>query len=596
MYDARTLKPRIHADAHKVECPVLGCTTRVVRQRSVFRRDDEFQCAEHAIYISAGTHEHADYTANLLLADSENVQLLQRLFGQKRESTRLGRERSEDALTFNVFRGIERAGELDAAMSVVAGCAVRGSSASYWALDSVTGRAHALLSEARTTFHEVPDRGTEPDILIESDDTVFLIEAKLASSNSTKPTHLRSVASYERAASGWFASVFSTGGETVAVQEKLYQLMRLWLLGTWMADRAGKKFVLVSLCGARAGENSGERFGKHLVQTDSRRFVCSTWEQLRELCRSKSGEPSLVTLVEYLDHKTLGYDAKGALQLAFADASRSRGPRRSAGTPVRRELTADAGLHVLRNEWTQTRKLREHCEILAAGFSTAVTATIGAVPKRGEIGFQMGTLRDGARKRAMEYSKVSGERSLEQSIFATLGPGGTFVDNPIVGRIIAYQVPLFDRRSRAGWGHIDLLGLTALGQPVVIELKCASSRETPLRCMMEGVANAIAVRENWPAIRRAILGIDRVTREELSVADTVGPVETIVLAPTEYWAAWEPDGQPGYAVDAAARESFRLVCSTSDANGFPVLLAALETSSDGSSSVRRAVSSFSANQ
>ena len=317
MYDTRTLKPQLRVDEQSVECPVRGCTQVVPRQRKTFKRDEQFRCPTHDIYISASTYDHGKFTDNLLSSDPDDLALIHRLLGQKRETERLGRERSEDALTFNVFRTLERAGQLDDVMSTIAGRAVVGSVPAYWSLDSATGMTDSRLAAARDAFHEVLDRGTEPDVLIDSEDTLFLVEAKLGSKNETTPTHVRSLTAYSKAQGGWYDRVFTSDAETVASKEKLYQLMRLWLLGTWMAEQTGKKFVLVSLC-AEAGDSEIEtRFGGHILATDANRFVSCTWEKIREHGRSLAQNPEVTRLVEYLNHKSLGYDGRGGLLTAF---------------------------------------------------------------------------------------------------------------------------------------------------------------------------------------------------------------------------------------------------------------------------------------
>lgn len=323
MFDARTLKPTIQVDAHTVECPVLGCIVRVHRQRVSFRRDEQFRCVEHDIYISPSTYDHRDYAANLLSSDSEDLALLNRLLDQKRETERLGRERSEDAVTFNVFRAIERSGRLDSVMSDISGREVHGCVPAYWSLNSATGKVETTLADARDAFHEVKDRGTEPDLLIESADTLFLIEAKLGSKNESTPTHVRSLATYRRAADEWYARVFVSAPEIVAVQEKFYQLMRLWLLGTWMAAQVQKRFVLVSLCTATRDAQIERRFSAHLQPADDRNFVRHTWEQIRDFYRLISGADETETLVSYFNNKTLGYDAVGARRFAFRPDHRS---------------------------------------------------------------------------------------------------------------------------------------------------------------------------------------------------------------------------------------------------------------------------------
>ena len=134
-------------------------------------------------------------------------------------------------------------------------------------------------------------------------------------------------------------------------------------------------------------------------------------------------------------------------------------------------------------------------------------------------------------------------------------------------------MPLFDHGGKDEWGHIDLLGIDELGEPVVVELKRGESRETPLRCLMEGVANAIVVQENWEQIRSEIDAIEQMKSINLKAAARIGCVKTVVLAPTNYWDAWEQSGTPGYAVSAYCRQAFYLLMDRCAAAGFPVQLA-----------------------
>jgi hypothetical protein len=93
--------------------------------------------------------------------------------------------------------------------------------------------------------------------------------------------------------------------------------MRLWLLGSWMANGAGRRLVLVNLIPAGREQDIEERFGPHVVSSAARLYVRCTWERIRERIRALD-RPELRTLVEHLDHKTVGFDASGCLRLAFA--------------------------------------------------------------------------------------------------------------------------------------------------------------------------------------------------------------------------------------------------------------------------------------
>ena len=91
----------------------MGCTNTVERQRSSHLVTTVgFRCKQHRICISSSTFEYVDEWANLLWYEGEDRELLNRILGEKRES-RMARERSEDALTWNVFRYMERGAVLE---------------------------------------------------------------------------------------------------------------------------------------------------------------------------------------------------------------------------------------------------------------------------------------------------------------------------------------------------------------------------------------------------------------------------------------------------------------------------------------------------
>jgi hypothetical protein len=300
----------------RIECPVRGCTRSVERQRRTFRREERFLCPEHEIYISPSTYEHRDYRDNLLPSDPSDLALLERVFAVKRETNRVGRERSEDALTFNVFRTLERLGALDTIASEFGHDPESGAIPSYWSFSLESGRTHPLLAVARAAFGERDDRGSEPDLLIETRKTLFVIEAKLGARNETTPSSPAVLESYRRGADGWYEAVFRSEPALVAQQLRLYQPMRLWLLGSWMASQSGRRLVLVNLTRSRCEQDIERRFFPHIVASSDRHFVRSTWESIRERVRAMD-RPELDALVDYLDYKTLGFDGSGALRLAF---------------------------------------------------------------------------------------------------------------------------------------------------------------------------------------------------------------------------------------------------------------------------------------
>ena len=107
MFGVNDLKSSIKITEISVECPVSDCKIIVPKQRGIFQCSKEFYCPKHSIYISPSTFEYKNYTENLLWKDETDLELLRKIAFVKRES-RIARDNSEDALTWNVFRFLEK--------------------------------------------------------------------------------------------------------------------------------------------------------------------------------------------------------------------------------------------------------------------------------------------------------------------------------------------------------------------------------------------------------------------------------------------------------------------------------------------------------
>ncbi|MCZ7618407.1 MAG: hypothetical protein M5U32_08875 [Myxococcota bacterium] len=318
MYDARSLKARIHATTDRVECPVRGCKHEVPRARKRFQRLPQLRCPAHPIFISPSTFEYEDYRDNLLIRDDDDRRLLEDIVSVKRETKRLGRERSEDAFTFNVVRTFQRESLLEDLVSEISRKDEHAPVPSYWSFSQRDHAQHPLIAKAAVAFREVEGRGSEPDLIIETRDTLFMVEAKLGSTNKTMPSRPSVLKFYKEAESGWYSHVIRAEPEELAIKLQLYQLMRLWLLGTWMARDAHKRLVLVSLVPESCDADLVDRFGPHIIQGDAQTFRRFSWEQVRDITLCFPERRAVAALVAYLDNKTLGYDARGQLRLALA--------------------------------------------------------------------------------------------------------------------------------------------------------------------------------------------------------------------------------------------------------------------------------------
>jgi hypothetical protein len=117
--------------------------------------------------------------------------------------------------------------------------------------------------------------------------------------------------------------------------------------------------------------------------------------------------------------------------------------------------------------------------------------------------------------------------------------------------------------------HIDLLGVSRAGLPPVIELKKGSSSETPLCGLIEGFANAVAVRENWRGISLEIQQLWAKKQPNLPLPTRPEPMAVQLLAPRMYWEKWDKRGRLTAEADGRTRREFQRLRSVAEAHGFP---------------------------
>lgn len=320
MFGYSQLKPVRPSNGETVLCPVLACTRKVAIQECQFRTSDEVLCPEHALFISPSTFEYQDYKDNLLWADEADLALLAEIRTSKRES-RMARERSEDALTWNVFRFLERRGQLPKYLSSSLGISTASATVVYWSHLADERSTWSLLNEARTVFGESIQRGSEPDLIILCDHDIVFVEAKFISSNKTIPSEPENTKKYLSGAESWYQNVFQSGSsfKVIAIQNKLYELMRLWLLGTWIAGRNERRFHLVNLVREPKELDIEPRFKRHIREGRNGTFCRQTWEDIYRFVDDAGGGSGAerTQLLDYFKEKTIGYGSSGRLLRAF---------------------------------------------------------------------------------------------------------------------------------------------------------------------------------------------------------------------------------------------------------------------------------------
>jgi hypothetical protein len=308
------------------QCPLDGCEETLQRQTSYFCREPQFQCSQHGIYVSPTTFEYPNERDNMLWKDEDDLALWSQIRRPefKRES-RVARERSEDAVTWNVVRFLERQQLVGEWLRVAINERVADPKVIYWSYCQTTKNAWQPLLDTCPMFGETTPRRSEPDVILDSPTLLVFVEAKLGSSNAkgnSKPKK------YEDGCEWWFKQVFQPNStfQSVAGDSEMYQLMRLWLIGSRIAHQQGKRFVLVNLVRGDAEAAIERLFGVQCMQTEQRRFVRATWEQIYEqVVMPLPASESKELMCFYFRNKTLGYKLQNAgpcerriLQRAFS--------------------------------------------------------------------------------------------------------------------------------------------------------------------------------------------------------------------------------------------------------------------------------------
>src|ERR1035437_2493449 len=316
MYGLKDLKPKIKVDSNTVECPVKNCLSKVERQRQVFKRESRFQCPEHKLYLSSSTFEYEAKEDNLLWTDCEDTSFLDRISKVKRES-RMARENSEDALTWNVFRFLDRQNLLSGFLSKLSDKSINKTELILWSYSPEENYGLSLLNKARVEFGETINRGSEPDVIILTDRILYFIEAKLSSKNKTKPSNPTQRKKYESGGNGLFHKIFKTDFETIAIKDERYELMRFWILGNWIANQLKLDFEFYDLVLQSNEPDLKAAFEKHIVKAANNEFSRLTWEQIFNFILQTEETPEKQKMINYFQNKTIGYNSSNDLIKAF---------------------------------------------------------------------------------------------------------------------------------------------------------------------------------------------------------------------------------------------------------------------------------------
>lgn len=303
-------------DQDVVRCYVRGCQHFV--RRPMKRRHGEL-CPDHGIYChhsrNGATYSYGDVSRNIIASpDLFAQQIIGHPF--KYECDRMGLEKSEDALSWNVFRSFQEAGCLAAVANLLIGESYTEEPDLYlWGI-RVSGDSFEpwdLLIAARERFESnlpIARPLTEPDIALHlPGQYLVLIEAKFTSPNGFYRRGPRkdeqSLTMDELLAIYQDSDLRILDTKKAVERDRVpYQLWRNTIFAEWMAqhDSATTRAFHVNLVREGYEEESAREFAELLRVEHAERFGHATWEQLHRWAVLQS--PTIDRLCEYMDQKT----------------------------------------------------------------------------------------------------------------------------------------------------------------------------------------------------------------------------------------------------------------------------------------------------
>lgn len=236
MFNLKELKQKIEKTDDIVECPVNGCKVQVKRmnnrdqkklysyigtEKDKMKEFEKYFCKAHKIYITPTTFIYKYFEDNSLWYDDGDKALLKGIFKVKRIKSQLFHHNSEDAVTWNVFRFLEKTNLLSGFLTNLQNSSIKNQEIIYWSYAQSQKGLWDMLEKARKEFELVPSKGSEPDLIILCRNILLIIEAKLMdkNENGAKP---RVEDKYVNGGQRWWDEVFCSDFKTVAIKEKKY--------------------------------------------------------------------------------------------------------------------------------------------------------------------------------------------------------------------------------------------------------------------------------------------------------------------------------------------------------------------------------------
>jgi hypothetical protein len=196
---------------------------------------------------------------------------------RKAKKMRFCFETSEDAVTWTVFRGLERQGRLDAL--VAPDCPAGEPALLLWGVPVADSRAEETadaLGKVCRMLGELPGSLSEPDVIVRWDDLLVLVEAKYRGGNECRPGHPGFRHYLDR------SDLFEVSAAEVGAAG-YYELTRSWRIGSELAEALSvPAFLLVNLGPPEKIESDAEAFSGLVAVSEKRDFVQRSWNDVLE--------------------------------------------------------------------------------------------------------------------------------------------------------------------------------------------------------------------------------------------------------------------------------------------------------------------------
>lgn len=244
------------------------------------------------------------------------------------------------------------------------------------------------------------------------------------------------------------------------------------------------------------------------------------------------------------------------------------------------------GIHVLKGHVDQKSHFGLQSQTLCENdcLQMAIQATSKAAPWRsrrvradGDHVYQLN------RGVSVSIDPTERERLWERAAFIRWSSEKTSPLASCWSQLVAFQVPLFVGAKKDGWGYIDLLGILNDGTISVVELKKepktmdrggTGDSESPLRMVLESMAYAIAIREDWTHFRKElvtrldVLSVSKKLIDKIPISQPA-KIRLVGVAPAAYWLDWLPLTEKGKSVTAGQWASFLRLLEKLDTAGYP---------------------------